>query len=61
MSDLIKNVGLFNKAVTKGNSTKDDMMITKQADLMEMKRSLVVAPLCLSAMGQLCLIAASAK
>ena len=59
MSDLSENVSQFNKAVTKGNSVKDDMMLTKQADLMEMKRALVVAPLCLSAMGQLCLIAAS--
>jgi hypothetical protein len=59
MSDLIENVSQFNKAVTKGKSVKDDMMLTKQADLMEMKQALVVAPLCLSAMGQLCLIAAS--
>ena len=61
MADLNKRMVAFQNEITSGDSVKQDQILMSQVEFNSMKSSIIHTPLCLSAMGQLCLIAASAE
>ena len=62
MSDQMSltNLTKFNSEISKGDQLKQDQVLMNRSRL-DIEGNLVAAPMCLNLMGQLCLIAATAK